>query len=816
MSCRDSVQAGLTLVLLAAGIAWLVGEGERFDKRLSAASHVQERVEFSPVNLPVVFYPRDAERAVTDLSADLARILSTILGVNVASLPEPLFTGQPGIYLGETVFARRIGFSWGDPNPPAWQPQSAWMQSFGKSLLFVGRNDRALAAGVYRWLQEDAGARWFTALPSGEDLPRRARIVVEPTRRRVFAGSFLGAMLGGNRGEGRALWSLRHGLHQRYSFNHNLDRLIQPQDFEENPDIFPLRDGRPYRPDRRGQYSWQPNLARPETARWVADAAIDHFSTHPDSESFSVATNDNADFGEYPPIFKRGYFRGYPDLSHLVFSFTNRVARLVGEVFPDRLIGQLAYYAAENPPDYKLLPNVLPAYTADRSQWYDPAFKEEDKQTILRWAQSGARVVGTWDYSFGYPYLTPRIYNKEKLESIQFLHQAGFQSYYTQTSEIWGFDAPKLWPAAQLLWDVSQDPETLQNEFYQRYFGPAASTMRAFFSEAELLWMTQPGQALWIKYYLDLRHALLFPPDAVRRMRELLNSAQNEALAEPFRSRVALTADAFRLTEAISDLAHAADQLENLQNIPHNWLQVLQDYYAKRAAADNLVQIFLQPANPNHLHGDPRTYLFRSDSAGRLLWNLAQHKGLPVLADRLVSRGEDLPMEQLFNACDLTEARFPDLLENGGFENQLEGWRTYTRDTDNLIFQLSTAAARSGQQGLEVINADFNRIWHLAEVQEGQNYTAEAYLRGQLAQASRVELRLSFYDQNNQQIGPFYRDRLPHGQLTQWHQLAVPATAPQGATRALLLLHIRHMEPQDFLHADDLSLKQWLQPQDRL
>jgi hypothetical protein len=814
MNGRSWVQALLVLVLVFGCLGWFWLEHSKLVGLAQDARPETSEIVYSKENIPVVFYPRGAEEAVLELASDTARLLGKILQTPVAHQPEPLFTGERGIYLGDTVFARRLGFVWEDPNPLPEQPQSAWMRSFDGSVLFVGRNSRALAFGVYRWLQEDAGVRWFTPLPSGEDVLEYDRITLEPTERRVFEGSWLGAMLGGNRGPGRALWSLRHGLHRRFSFNHALNHIIRPEHFEEAPEMFPIRNGRPYRPSNRGQYNWQPNLAHPATARWTAAAVVEHFEKNPQAESFSVATNDNADFGEYPPIFKRGYFNSYPDLTHLVFSFTNRVARLVEEHFPNRLIGQLAYYAAENPPDYPLHPNVLPAYTADRSQWYDPAFKAQDMDAIRRWGKSGARVVGTWDYSFGYPYLTPRLYNREKLASISFLHDAGFRSYYTQTSEIWGFDAPKLWPAAQMLWDSQSDSAQVLDEFYERYYGPAKVPMRAFFDEAERLWMSQPGTAEWIKYYFDLRHALLFPHEANVRLRGLLNKAENLATKEPYRSRIALTVDAFRLTEGISALAEAADHLEKLQSVPENWLHLLQDYYAKRATAAELVAEFRLAGNPNQLHGDPTPFLFRSDSAGRLLWMAAQQQALPILTGRLAVRPEDIPLETLFNARQMDHAEFPNVMENSGFEEQLKGWRTYSRDTEDLRFELAPEAARSGENGFLVRNADFNRIWHLASVKEGEIYTAEVYLRGLLAQASRVELRLSWLDADLKRIGDFARDRLAHGELSDWQMLAVPAQAPENAVHALLMIHIRHMEKTDFLHADDFRLRQWVLPEE--
>lgn len=80
------------------------------------------------------------------------------------------------------------------------------------------------------------------------------------------------------------------------------------------------------------------------------------------------------------------WFRGRPDLSNLVFEFTNRVAAEVARTHPDKYVGALAYYWCENAPDFPLHPNVIPFLTADRSQGYDEAFRAEELTLQRRWA----------------------------------------------------------------------------------------------------------------------------------------------------------------------------------------------------------------------------------------------------------------------------------------------------------------------------------------------------------------------------------------------------------------------------------------------
>ncbi len=216
---------------------------------------------------------------------------------------------------------------------------------------------------------------------------------------------------------------------------------------------------------------------------------------------------------------------------------------------PDKYLGCLAYFWWENTPSFPVESKVLPYLTADRSQWYDSAFKKEDKELIQRWVNTGPEIIGIYDYYYGFRYALPRVYFSLEAESLKYAYNVGVRAFYAETNPLWGFDGPKLWLAAQLLWDTNQSPEKLLDEFYQNYFQEVARPMRRFFEICERQWLKQPIPARWIKYFRDENQVILFPPEVCIKLRSILNDALLQASDPIVINRVELVSESFRLTE---------------------------------------------------------------------------------------------------------------------------------------------------------------------------------------------------------------------------------------------------------------------------
>ena len=349
---------------------------------------------------------------------------------------------------------------------------------------------------------------------------------------------------------------------------------------------------------------WNPDLGRRDVAAFAAEKAREYFATKPDALSFALGVNDGLTFGESAETLALTtplrWFRGRPDYSNLVFTFMNRAAEDLAKTHPDNYLGALAYYWAENAPDFAVHPQVIPFLTADRSQGYDPAFRAEEQALQARWASaagatrlalrqaqgdmrskpedggrrsdvsqqssvvSNARRLGLYDYLYGHGFLIPRIHTKLFAAYLREARRAGFIDYFAEMTPNWGLDGPQPWLVAQLLQDPEQSERRLLAEYYRRYFQEAAFPMQRFFQRCEEQWMNQPGPSYWLKHYRNESQAAIFPSAVCAELRGVLDEARRQAKSDLVRTRVRQVGDAFGVTERFVAMQEAREGLNRL------------------------------------------------------------------------------------------------------------------------------------------------------------------------------------------------------------------------------------------------------------
>lgn len=470
--------------------------------------------------------------------------------------------------------------------------------------------------GLVGWIglgsdQETASERWF--MPG--ELGHEPGAVPSALSENAFLTRALG-LPGGREG---SIWTANNGLTSRLNFSHNLSRTFPPELYDEHPEFFPLEDGRRLRPAKGGRVSWQPDLGREDVAVYAADKARDYFESKPGAVSFALGVNDGLVFGESSETkaltMPVGWFRGRPDYSNLVFTFMNRAAEKLAETHPDKYLGALAYYWAEQVPSFTVNPQVIPFLTADRSQGYDPEFLAEDRALQRRWIsalQAGRSKIGDrnlemgtedkagvgqgtgrskignsfsdraknpnsplptpnfeiprlrlglYDYLYGSGFLIPRQHPHLLAEHLRYTRRLGFTDYFAEMNPNWGLDGVQPWLVAQLLQDPEQSAEALLDEYFQRYFKESAAPMRRFYERSEEQWLNQLGDSYWLKFYRNETQAILFPPEVCRELRGYLQEAASVVKTRKVRARVQQVSDTFGVTERFIAMQAWRDRL---------------------------------------------------------------------------------------------------------------------------------------------------------------------------------------------------------------------------------------------------------------
>ena len=336
-------------------------------------------------------------------------------------------------------------------------------------------------------------------------------------------------------------------------FYHNLDNIFPRRTITETPQYFGFaRDGkgRLFR-----SVAPQRDLPNYRTRDRAAAAAIDALGH---SQMFPLGISDTSVFDARESYlrYKRGYFRGYPDWSNAVFGFTNAVAEKVSAAFPSgkrKYVGALAYLICENPPDFKLAQNVIPFFTTDRANYFDPAYRLGDFRTLEKWGRSGAETFGIYGYLYGNPYPFPREIMRFEAEAMRRARTCGARLYVAETFAQWGFDAKKMWILARLAENSSASYESLEDEFFEKYYADAAFFMRRFFGLAESVWTRRTTPAMWLAFYKAENALELLDADLLEKMDAALKNARLAAQnsANPNAApRVAETAALFKITKA--------------------------------------------------------------------------------------------------------------------------------------------------------------------------------------------------------------------------------------------------------------------------
>ncbi|MDX2111078.1 MAG: DUF4838 domain-containing protein [Verrucomicrobiota bacterium] len=637
-------------------------------------------------------------------------------------------------------------------------------------------------------------------------------------------------------------WQIQNRVIDRISFSHNMQAVFLPDDFKVHPEWLPWVNGAPQAPETVNSYLWQPDLTNLTLVPHTVNRVLHFFEANPDKLSFSLGMNDTTNFGDpasnSPLTTPRRWFRGRPDYSDLVFTYTNAVAEQVAVKYPDKYIGALAYYWHENVPTFPVHPNVVPYLCADRTQYYDVAFKVEDLELIRKWGRAGPKFIGLYDYWYGHPFIVPRITFQAQSDAIAVARESGVRAWFVEMNPIQGFDAGKLWLTAQLMNRPEADAHALLAEFYQNYYGSTAVPMQEFFESCETIWMSQPGKARWLKYYKDIQQVRLFPLATCNRLSALLDIAYQQADSTIIGERIEQTRSAFAATTAVSHYWHAVTEAE----------RVAESVGSVQLAVGSLNQNF---ASSPHSTANCKLQtvnftlfsLLKLRSAAKLALKNAVDKGnvpmasmeflfsddlLPRLAKKLRIGAGDISAEQLQQNPELATALRLDRLtplrkrlRGGDFElgqfvqrgsKSLEeptGWKLFAREAEYLAVTLRPESAHSGNVGMRVEGADALALGQWVRTAPDESLQFSGWLRGAIDPSSRVRICLEFSDAEGRTLFTTKCDRFTGNySSTQWVELVVYGKAPVGAVWVRCNIFINSLYPGQWVEVDDFSLMQ--------
>ncbi len=448
---------------------------------------------------------------------ELVTYLKKITGADFLIQKESEFNGDsPALYLGQTEYAKKNGIDFSTFSDEEWM-----VKTNNDSIIIAGGRPRGTLYGVYHFLEDDLGVRWWT--PQAESVPCKSNLVIGKLERRakpLFA--YRDVRVGG---EGRDEFSARNRVSLAYlpiygsrtllfggpNACHTLYPFLGKKEevkklYQAHPDWFPLIDGvRKLDPVKQdGAAQTQLCLSNPELRKFFLERV----------RGFIKEDKEKAiKQGQEPPMFyaidQNDAFDGFckcdkcmeiskreEATSGIILDFTNYIAEnLKSET--DATFLMMAEHVLEKPPKLmKALPNVgirLCDTTSNMIQAWTAPDNAKHRLNLDGWSKITDKIV-VWDYTIHYggefsginlPFPNERTFAPD----LRYLVEHNGYGIFFQHEEIIRGDMRdlKLWLEAKLAENPYLDYDSLVKEFTDGFYGLAGQYIRQYRSLLETL-----------------------------------------------------------------------------------------------------------------------------------------------------------------------------------------------------------------------------------------------------------------------------------------------------------------------------------------
>ncbi|MGO8705799.1 MAG: DUF4838 domain-containing protein [Candidatus Brocadiia bacterium] len=382
------------------------------------------------------------------------------------------------------------------------------IQTAGGSLVIAGGKPRGTLYGVYTFLEDYLGCRWFYRKVSR--IPKRDKMEIGEIhdeqipaleyRDPYFAGSVEGEWHARNKSNSHfARLEDIHGYKVVYShFVHTFDSLLPvAKYFDSHPEYFSEVDG------RRISDRTQLCLTNPDVLKISISSIQRWLKEEPKASIVSVSQNDWRNPCQCGKCKAIDEYEG--SHSGTLIRFVNEIAEALEHEFPHVAVDTLAYQYTRKPPRHvRPRKNVIVrlcsieccfahplekchsevgAYGPDRSRtWVKGGFSDD----LEAWSKVCDRLY-VWDYVTNFQHYVQPFPNFKVLQAniryfvkhhVKGIFEEGNNSAKGESSEC---DQMRQYVLAKLLWNPDYDVEVAVNEFMTAYYGMAAAAMRRYY-----------------------------------------------------------------------------------------------------------------------------------------------------------------------------------------------------------------------------------------------------------------------------------------------------------------------------------------------
>ena len=468
--------------------------------------------------------PASEKTAATQLQTYLKQ-------VSGANLRISHLLNNPGkcIFVG---FNDRVRKLTGRTQPQDGDEGFSWITTSDGHLVIYGGSRRGTLYGVFSFLERQLGIHWYasdcTKVPkmSQYELPDLNHSEQPAFKyRELFYYQNL-------RDKQWAVHNLQNcsqahsddwGGAEYYWGAHSMSEFVSAKDyFKTHPEYFSQRNGKRV---NNGQLC----LSNPQVIRILTDKLLQKIKENPNFWCYDLSQYDNNLFCECrncSALEKR-----YGGHSGLMIWAVNTVAEQVEKAFPGKCVGTFAYQYTRKPPvSIKPRRNVvirLSDIECCLGHPIDAAENASFRDDLRAWGRITDNIY-IWDYVVGfYQYLAPFPNFKvlaTNLRTFKRNHVIGVLEegqYQTRGSE---FAELRQWVLAKLMWDPSQDTDSLVRIFIKDYYGAAAPSIQSYFD------LAQSQVKADTHFRFDIRHTdPIYSSRFINKSKKLLKKALKAA-----------------------------------------------------------------------------------------------------------------------------------------------------------------------------------------------------------------------------------------------------------------------------------------------
>lgn len=418
-------------------------------------------------------------------------------------------------------------------------------------VLIGGQSTDATAKAVCRFLEE-LGCRYFMDSPLGEVFPRTRDLSVKPVTITEKPGLLYRNPKGPSWMGG--YWKDWNGAGgESFAHSHSWGRYIPKGLFAEHPEYFSQgADG------KRKEGDWL-CTSNPGAREVFANGVIGVIKGGAKNPSISPPDGrgycqcDKCKAQDDPKLIEPS--SGTTSISTRYADFFDDVAKRVAKVYPDSVLSFYVYADYTQPPKRteKLAPNlcavIAPIRYCRLHAIGNPECPSRKQQLdmIDGWAQVAHRL-GYYNYMYNLADATMPMFKYTPCkEEFPYLAKKGLDFMTIEVLSNWYIYGPQIYLSLRLAYDPTLDAAKLMQDYYAKFYGPAAKDMEAY-------WMTIDAATAKLHNHSGGFYGLAsaFTPEVVRAC-ELAIARAHASLDDPkglFAERVAMHASGFRnLTE---------------------------------------------------------------------------------------------------------------------------------------------------------------------------------------------------------------------------------------------------------------------------